>query len=62
MARKMESPAAAATAPGLAGTVCSEQRRSTFPHYRAQVLASRYGLAIESAMMIAPLALGGAHG
>lgn len=62
MARTKESPAAAATAPGLTGNVNIGPRRSTLPAFRAQAIASRYGLALDTAAMIAPLAFGGAHG
>ena len=35
---------------------------NTLARFRAQAIASRYALPLEQAAMIAPLALGGAHG
>ena len=57
-------------APALGGAEALEKEGNDqhlpFPNtlagFRAQAIASRYALPLEQAAMIAPLALGGAHG
>lgn len=63
MVRQRKAPAPIQPATGASTAEAAALTPSyNLSGFRAQVFASRYGLVIETAAMIAPLALGGAHG
>lgn len=63
MARHGKAPNAVGTGAGARTSLARSQRaEATLTGFQVQVIAGRYGLAIETATMIAPLALGGVHG
>ena len=60
MARNAKAPTRGGA--GASESLAYDSTGHTLTRFRAQVLATRYALPIEAAAMIAPLALGGAHG
>lgn len=63
MAQHGKAPDTVRTGAGARTSLARSQRaEATLTGFQAQVIAGRYGLAIETAGMIALLALGGVHG
>lgn len=62
MARNEKTPTHLGDGAGALQETAYDAGTYTLTRFRAQALAARYALPIEHAAIVAPLALGGAHG